>query len=98
MNGAKGVQLSCFAEMGSVWSGRRDLNPRPPEPHLRVYLGTYADISCPEHVTSVSSNPRMCESARIRRAIDANISSERRSTCYMQVAIPAVELIARLGR
>src|SRR5438105_6146626 len=39
MNGAKGVQLSCFAEMGSVWSGRGDLNPRPPEPHSGTLPG-----------------------------------------------------------
>ena len=47
--------------------GQGDLNPRPPEPHFRVCLGTYADISFPEHLTSVRTCPHACENARIRR-------------------------------
>src|SRR5947199_1201243 len=36
---AEGVRLSCFAEMGSSWSGRGDLNPGPPEPHSGTLPG-----------------------------------------------------------
>ncbi len=56
---------------GSDWSGRGDLNPRPPEPHLRLCLGTSADISFRQQFTSVWTCPHMCENTRIRRALDA---------------------------
>src|SRR5205823_334047 len=57
------------------WSGRGDLNPRPPEPHLRVCLGTYADISFPEHLTSVPTCLHIRENARSRRALDAGTAA-----------------------
>src|SRR5437763_7309488 len=67
--------------MGSSWSGRRDLNPRVPEPHLRVYLGTYADVSFRQQFTSVPTCPHMRENARIRRALDASLAYSADEVC-----------------
>src|SRR5947207_8133347 len=52
------------------WWSRTGSNRRPPECHFRVCLGTYANTSCPEHLTSVWTCPHMCENARVRRALD----------------------------
>jgi len=58
--------------------GQGDLNPRQPEPHLRHCLGTSADISFRQQFTSVSTCPHMCESALIRRALDAGSGGSAR--------------------
>jgi hypothetical protein len=58
----KPTVVTADFELGGVYAVDRDgAYPRPPEPHWRVCLGTYADISFSEHVTAVRTCPHMCE-------------------------------------
>lgn len=62
-----------MSEMGSSLVGQGDLNARPPEPHFRVCLGTYADTSLPQNLSAIWTRPGMSGRRQIRRALDASI-------------------------
>ena len=65
--------------------------PRSPEPHFRVCLGTYADISFRQQFTSVSTCLHVCEGAQTRRALDARALTK----FHVQLGRASVATVAR---
>jgi hypothetical protein len=62
------------APNGMNWLWREGSNLRPPDEQLRFCLGTYADISVPQYLTSVPTCQHLSGNVNVRLALDARYS------------------------